>query len=136
MTPLRQAALVIATLFATFTLALAAPPAQAQETSIEEATAAAFKAGNSKAISALLAPTVDVTIEDDGDTYSPAQAEAVLKKFFADHVPVNFEFKHKGTAKAGTYFIGLYQSNKRSYEVSVFTRKIEGRTLITVIKIQ
>lgn len=67
----------------------------------------AIRSGEAKAITNFCGSTVNVTILNQEDVYSKAQAEQVLKAFFAKNTPRSFTIVHKGGSKEGSkYAIG------------------------------
>jgi hypothetical protein len=67
----------------------------------------AIRSGEAKAITNFCGSTLNVTILNQEDVYSKAQAEQVLKAFFAKNAPRSFSIVHKGGSKEGSkYAIG------------------------------
>ena len=60
-----------------------------------EDIATALKTGNSKSLALHFGSTVDMTILEKEDVYSKAQAEIILKQFFAKHQPKSFKIMHQ-----------------------------------------
>jgi hypothetical protein len=78
----------------------------------------ALKAGSSKELVKYLNKNTDIDLDGDNSSYSKAQAEVVLKEFFKDYPPTNFQIIHQGASKAGSpYVIGQYSYNSGSFRV-------------------
>lgn len=91
--------------------------AEAQEEQFE-AISEVMEAGSSKSLTTYLAKSVDLNIDGKEATYSRAQAEGVLKRFFSEYPSKGFEFNHKGASKSGLpYAIGQYNFENGNFRV-------------------
>lgn len=91
----------------------------------------AIKSGSSKEIAAYFNSTVDVTIDDDIQSYSKTQAEYVFKDFFKSNPPSSFTIVHQGSSKGGLpYAIGQYISGANTYRVWMRIKKSRETYLI------
>ena len=96
----------------------------------------AMKSGSSKEIAKFLSQNVDVTIDDDFQTYSKTQAEYALRDFFKKNVPDGFSIIHQGTSKGNLHFvIGQYTSNSNNFRVWLRMKDVSGRYLIHEISL-
>lgn len=67
----------------------------------------AIRSGEAKAVARFFSTTVDLTILNQEEVYSKAQAEQVLRDFFSKNTPRTFNLIHKGVSKEGAkYAIG------------------------------
>ena len=67
----------------------------------------ALNAGSSKELVKFLDKTTEIDIDGDRSSYSRTQAEVVLKDFFKNYPPTNFQIIHQGASRAGSpYVIG------------------------------
>ncbi|PKP43502.1 MAG: DUF4783 domain-containing protein, partial [Bacteroidetes bacterium HGW-Bacteroidetes-12] len=74
---------------------------------INDNIAKALKAGNSAAVANFFNTTVDLTLPNNEGVFSKAQAELILKTFFANNKPSDFKVVHDGESKNNTlYSIG------------------------------
>ncbi|MFZ9942274.1 MAG: DUF4783 domain-containing protein [Bacteroidia bacterium] len=64
----------------------------------------AIRSGEAKAISKFFGNSINLTIVNQEDLYSKAQAEQVLRDFFAKNTPRSFNIIHKGVSKEGAKF--------------------------------
>jgi hypothetical protein len=67
----------------------------------------AIRSGDARAVARYFGNTVDLTILNQEEVYSKAQAEQVLRDFFQKNTPRSFTLIHKGVSKEGAkYAIG------------------------------
>ena len=92
--------------------------------------ASAVKTGNAANVSKYFSANVDLKILDEEDIYSKAQAELILKDFFAKNPIKSFAVMHKGTSKSGDQFaIGTYETTGGKKFRSYFLFKKDGSGL-------
>lgn len=89
---------------------------------VEENIGNAIKVGNSKALSSHFGPKVDLTIKDKEDNYSKAQAELILKDFFAKNPVTDYKVIHQGEKNGAQYFIGSLSTGKGNYRTYLLIR--------------
>jgi hypothetical protein len=92
------------------------------------AIAAAIKSGNAKEISKYFSDDVDMKILDKEEVYSKAQAELILKDFFAKHPVKSFTLAHKSAPNAknsSQYVIGTLETANGKYR-TYFLLKTTG----------
>lgn len=82
----------------------------------------AIQTGNSKELSKYFDNTVEITIGENEETYSKAQAEMVLKDFFTKNRPASFKLIHNGTSQGLQYGIGILITDKGSYRSTIFLK--------------
>ena len=70
-----------------------------------------------------------LAVEDVDDIFSSAQAEQILKKFFAGHKVESFEIKHSGKSKLNIqYRIGdLVTTSGDEYRVTFNMKEVSGK---------
>lgn len=68
--------------------------------------ASLIRQGNVNELSKLFAPNVEMSILDNENVYSKAQAAVVLDKFFSQHKPVDVKVLHKITSNP-VYCMGV-----------------------------
>jgi len=67
----------------------------------------AIRSGDAHSVAKYFSSTVDLTILQQEEVYSKAQAEQVLRDFFSKNTPRSFNLIHKGVSKEGAkYAIG------------------------------
>jgi hypothetical protein len=102
---------------------------QAQTEVINNAKAA-IRTGNSKDLTKYFNSLVELKIDDTNENlnaasansnFSKTHAEYVLKDFFKDNPPQNFEYVHEGTSKEGLkYTIGKYTYRDKNNKQASF----------------
>ena len=98
------------------------------------AVRAALRNGSSRELSQYLAATVEVGFDGDKQGYNAAQAEIVIKDFFAKNTPTSFEFIHQGESKEGIqYAIGRYAGRNGTYRVFVKLKPSRGAPVIDTL---
>jgi hypothetical protein len=100
--------------------------------------AAAFRAGDAKSVSSRLGLHVDLTVSGKQEMYSKAQAEQVLRDFFAKHPPQMFNLKSKSTDNASKpYGIGSYvDTSGQKYRVYFLIKRIGNQSFISQLSIE
>jgi hypothetical protein len=97
----------------------------------------AIKQGNAAAIAKNFNDKIDLKILDQEDVYSKAQAELVLKDFFAKHPVKSFVESHSSNAKSANQFVvGTLTSTNAKYRVSFLLKKFGDRFLISQFRIE
>jgi hypothetical protein len=92
-----------------------------------------IKQGNSKELTKLFAKSVDMTMMDDEQTYSQAQATVVLSDFFSKHKPQTIKLLHKVNSSTSVQ-LGVYiltTADKQEYRIA-FTLKDVGGTMSVI----
>lgn len=104
---------------------------------ISDDVAAALKTGNASNVSKFFFANVDLKILDKEDMYSKAQAELILKDFFAKNPVKSFSVLHKSSAKNGDQsIIGTYESSSgKKFRVYFLLKKDTGNFLIQQLRI-
>ena len=83
-----------------------------------------LKTGNAHELSKRFDTNIEITILDQEDLYSKAQAEAVVKAFFAKNKPSGFELIHQGSSKEGSkYGIGNMMTSNGTFRTYVMVKK-------------
>ena len=107
--------------------------------SIPDGALSAIKAGNSKEIAKFFNSNIDLVILDKEGVYSKAQAELILKDFFAKNTvnPNNGFIKlHEGSKDASKYIIGTLYTNKGQFRVYFYMKNINGSFNIHQFRIE
>lgn len=90
----------------------------------------AIRSGNASALAAHFSSNVEVSIKGTEASYSKAQAEMVIKNFFATQPPKSFSVVHQGTSPEGSkYFIGTLTTSGTTYRTYVYA-KPQGNMLV------
>jgi hypothetical protein len=98
----------------------------------------AIRSGDSKQIATYFSNSVDLTIMNQEDVYSKAQAESIVKNFLIKNPPKTFSILHKGSSKEGTlYAIGnLVSTNNKTFRISFFVKMVSGKYMIQELRFE
>jgi len=114
----------IALLLTSVLFVLAMPVSGQGDKGISDRIEAAIKAGNAHELAKLLSSSVDLNIPGNEGVYSKAQAELILKDFFAKNNPTGYKTLHKGSSRDGAlYSIGNLQTEKGIYRAYFYMKK-------------
>ena len=117
-----------------FVLATALAHAQGD---VKSQVSAAISTGNVNALGDLMVPNVDLTVLDNNDYYSKAQAAQILRKFFDEHEPQGLRVEHEGTSKMGdSYCIGQLNTANGTFRVTYFLKKAGDSVLVKQLRIE
>lgn len=104
------------------------------ENSLEDITksiANAIRKGNATELAVYFNSSIDLTVLGKEGSYSKAQAEQIVKEFFAKNTPKSFEIKHQGTSSDGSYYaIGTLITNNGSYRTYFLIKNIANKNFI------
>lgn len=98
-----------------------------------------IKAGNSKEIAKFFNDNIDMVILDKEGVYSKAQAELILKDFFAKNpvIPNNGFIKlHEGGTEASKFIIGNLYTNKGKFRVYFLMKPLNNSFIIHQFRIE
>lgn len=97
----------------------------------------AIKAGNYKELSKYFDTKVDLTIGSKEASYSKAQAELIVKDFFAKDKISNYQVIHRGKSPDGAqYAIGTLTTAKTTYRTYVLTKDVSGALKIQQLRFE
>ncbi len=104
---------------------------------VKDKVVEAMKQGNSKDLALHFIPNIDLTIRENSDIYSRAQAEQILRKFFNDNPPVDLVIEHSGVSKFGDqYFIGILRTRTGYFRVTFFLKRSENDHQVKQLRIE
>lgn len=104
---------------------------------IYEDIASAIRMGNSKQLASFFNNTVDLTISNQEDIYSKAQAEVILRDFFTKNPPKSFNILHQGNSKEGAkYTIGTLATTQGNFRTYFFVKNIQGKFFIQELRFE
>lgn len=97
----------------------------------------AIQAGNSGEVAKYFDNTVSITLYSNENSYSKAQAQMVLKDFFAKNPPVSFEIIHKGSSGEGSqYGIGTLVTKTGTFRTYIYIKKRGSTYFIQEIRFE
>lgn len=96
-----------------------------------------FKSANAKEISKNFAPAVELSVNDNEDSYSKAQAEQILRDFFVKSPPISSTVVHLINTNPN-YRFGVLSLATRGgkYRVAVTLKKTGNTFFITELRIE
>lgn len=106
-----------------------------QQGSIDEVIGA-LRSGNASELSKYFDDNVELTLPVKSDSYSKAQAQLILKDFFANNDVTGFELKHKGDSPGGHYCIGTLQTKSGNFRAHVFMKSKGNKEVVKEIRFQ
>ncbi|MEO8085516.1 MAG: DUF4783 domain-containing protein [Bacteroidota bacterium] len=100
--------------------------------------ASAIRAGDAHQVAVYFDSKVDLALASQEDVYSKAQAELLIKDFFAKNQPKSFSLVHKGSSKEGSLFaVGtLSCMNGKSFRVSFVMKSVKGVNSIQELRFE
>ena len=100
-----------------------------------EDIANAIRSGDARSVSRYFSSSVDLTLIAQGDVYSKAQAEQILKDYFNKNTPRSFTIIHRGEAKDGSkYAIGSLVTSNGNYRVYYYFKVVAGSVNIQELR--
>jgi len=104
---------------------------------VVENLSANFKAGNSKEIAKNFSSSIELSIINEEDTYSKAQAEQILRDFFTKHTPTNSTVVHLIDTNPNYRFCILSLVSKSGkFRVSITLKKSNNALFVTELRIE
>jgi hypothetical protein len=108
----------------------------AQKSNSIDAVIGALRSGNATELSGYFGENVELTLPDQSDSYSKAQAVLILKDFFNNNGVKSFEVKHKGDQSGGQFCIGTLQTRTGNFRTTVFMKNKNNREIVKEIRFQ
>ncbi len=96
----------------------------------------ALGSGDASSLGNYFDRTVDLAVVDREDTYSRAEAIAVVEKFFRTHPPRSFAQVHQGVSrtKDAQYCIGNLSTDSGVFRVYIYLKSSGGQNLIQELR--
>lgn len=103
-----------------------------------EQTQNAIREGKYQPIIEQVGNAIDLTLGDRSGLYTKAQAEEVLKHFFANHPPRSVNIAYKGSQVGGLrYAIGTMTSvYSENYKLYILIREKDNKVIIQELRFQ
>jgi hypothetical protein len=95
----------------------------------------ALKQGDVSALSRYLDNNVEINIGGKSNSYSKAQAEIILKDFFAKNQVKSFELVHQG-GDTSRFGIGNMGTGSGTFRVSFFLQKKAGSMVLNELRFE
>ncbi len=102
-----------------------------------ENVSGALNKGDVNSIMSMIDENVEISILDEEDTYSAAQASVILKDFFNSYPVKSFKIKHKGDSKDGKMFgIGNLYTSNGNFRVTIYIKSGQNGEKIHLISFE
>ena len=102
-----------------------------------EKTAELIRLGDVHELAETFSPTVELTVMDDENTYSSAQAESILNNFFKRNSPKSVKILHRITSNANYRFAVLMLTTEGgTYRTSFSLKNVNGRFELNELRIE
>ncbi len=96
----------------------------------------AIKSSNTQALAQYFNNSIDLSVLSKESVYSKAQAELILREFFAKHKPTSFKIAHEGTATDNSmYFIIKLGTANGNFRIYYLLKQNGNQTLIYKFRI-
>ncbi|MGZ8509802.1 MAG: DUF4783 domain-containing protein [Chitinophagaceae bacterium] len=122
--------------FTSFLVSLLLSLSSFSQTSDIDGVIGALRSGNATALARFFDDNVELSLPVKSDSYSKAQAQVILKDFFANNGVKNFELKHKGDSPGGNYCIGTLQTKSGNFRAHVFMKIKGNKEVLKEIRFQ
>ncbi len=90
----------------------------------------AFSTGDSERLSAYFDLNVEILLVDRGDVYSKAQAELIMKKFFANNSPKSFTVESESEDESSNYAIAQLKTKRNDFRVFIAYREKSRKIIV------
>lgn len=96
----------------------------------------AIKSGNAASVSKYFDNTVEITINSKSTNYSKAQAEVVLRDFFANNTVKSFSVLHQGESGGSEFCIGTLSTSNGIYRTTLNLKHKGDKQTLQEIKFE
>ena len=96
----------------------------------------ALRTGNASELTKYIDDNVEISLPDKSDSYSRAQANVILRDFFAGSGVRGFEVMHKGDNGGSKFCIGILQTRSGNYRTTVLMKTKSGKQVVKEIRFQ
>ncbi len=96
-----------------------------------------IKQGNTRELSKIFAPSVEITIQDEENVYSKVQAGLILDKFFSQNKPSAFKMLHKVNSNPNYLFgVLILTTDKGPFRVAYTLKETNGVQTLIELRIE
>lgn len=93
--------------------------------------------GNVHELAKLFAPTIELTLMDNTNTYSKAQAEIILTQFFSQNKPISSKMMHKVNSNSNFLFgVAIINTDKGPFRASYTLKQIDGNMQLIELRME
>jgi hypothetical protein len=108
----------------------------AQSLEIPQAVISGFNSGSAEQIASYLSDNVDLTILNNGDTYTKQQTKVILADFFRKNSVRDFELAHNSSKENMIFGVGNLTTTNGDFRVYFSMRKSGNQLLIYLLRIE
>ena len=101
-----------------------------------DAVIGALRSGNATELSNYIDNSLELTLPEQSDSYSKAQAILILKDFFNNNGVKGFEVRHKGDNGGDQFCIGTLQTRSGNFRTTVFMKMKSNKEYLKEIRFQ
>lgn len=94
----------------------------------------ALRSGNASDLSRFFDDNIEITLPVKSDSYSKAQAQVIVRDFFANNGIKGFELKHKGDSPGGHYCIGTLLTKSGNFRAHVFMKSRGNKEVVKELR--
>ena len=95
-----------------------------------------LEAGNAKNLSAWFSENIELVMFGERSNCSRNQAKQILKRFFMDYTPREFDIVHKSGVYPMVYAIGELEGGGYKFRVTIFVKTTERGNYIQQLSIE
>ena len=90
------------------------------ENELTDRVSTALRQSNHDLLACQFTDRISISINQETFLYSKTQATFVMREFFRQNPPTNFQYLHQGIMKSGRHYtLGVYQSHHRTYSLAM-----------------
>ena len=127
---------IMKVLFTSFLFGLLVSLSSSAQSGNIDGVIGALRTGNASGLARYFDDNVELSLPVKSDSYSKAQAQVILKDFFANNGVKTFELKHKGESPGGNYCIGTLQTKSGNFRAHVFMKTKGNKEVLKEIRFQ
>ncbi len=95
-----------------------------------------FRRGDCDLLTNHFSETVKLSILNQEYESSPKEATGILRKFFADNRPVDFEIKFESEKKDSKFVVAILSTKNEKYRINLFFRTTGNKDVIHLLRIE
>lgn len=95
-----------------------------------------FRSGDPALLKEYFENTLQINILDEESEATREEAVEILREFFRQNPPKDFNIKFSSDKENSKFIIGSLRTDKTSYRINLFFKKREGKNLIHLLRIE
>lgn len=98
---------------------------------------ASLRAGNAAELAQYFQPNVEISLQENANSYSKPKAQQVLNEFFSKNTVRSFTVVHQGTSPEGAKFvIGTLATTNQTYRVYLYAVNNSGKLYVRELRFE